>query len=66
MVPLTASVLWAGDSACRGWMCQVGFMLAILVAHATDNAPSGLVTIFLVAIAAGKPKVRAHMQNHFL
>ena len=66
MVPLAASAPeQAGASACLGWMCHVGFTLAVLTTYVIGSTSTGFVVLFLVSIPGRDEKVSGHMDDHF-
>lgn len=62
MVPKTAG---AGGSAFLGWICHLGFTLAMLTIYMTDNCSEAVMILCLVAIPARNDIVSAHLERHF-
>lgn len=54
----------AGRSACLGWMCHLGFTLAMLAIFMIDASKAVLILVH-VAIPAKDLRVSDHMDNHF-
>ena len=65
MVPLAHVASEGGASACRGFVCHVGFTLAILTAYRFGGAYTGLVVLGLVAVPANDESLKVHTKNHF-
>lgn len=65
MLPSKGSASELGSSACRGWMCHVGFTLAILTAHLFHQGSTAVVVLLLISIPASTKEVSKHMQTHY-
>lgn len=65
MVPLAASASEAGTSAFLGWVCHMGFTLAVLTVYLSDSSYTAFIVLLLVVIPAKDKKVSAHMNDHY-
>eukprot|EP00904_Undaria_pinnatifida_P005638 jgi/Undpi1/2203/HiC_scaffold_12.g05589.m1 len=65
MISQEALVSGSGVSALLGWMCHLGFTLAILTVYLSGNKSGALVVLLLVAIPAKDKRVSVHLDNHY-